>query len=287
MKLPLNRPLDARKTRKILSFNRASRWAGHLADAPLPSAALKILIRAYSAKYRVDLSEVRLDLDEFKRFGDFFARELKEGMRPVELDPDTLVSPADGRLQECGVISDGRIMQVKGRGYSVEELLGDRELALSLEDGAFATIYLSPSDYHRVHAPLDGDVAKAWTIPGALYSVSPRATALLDNLFVSNERLVVPLHTPHGTLVVVLVAAAIVGKAVLSFSDLATNQGKTVAQRSFPQPVHLRQGEELGAFRLGSTVVLLTPKGWKMRIHESGESIRMGQRLMSKESAEN
>ncbi len=170
--------------------------------------------------------------------------------------------------------------QIKGQEYRISDLLGNAGLAAQLEGGQFVTVYLSPSDYHRVHTPAAGEITAAWSIPGALYSVNPVFVSVFKNLFVTNERLVVSMDTPRGLVVVVMVAAAVVGKAVLSFSDLATNQGRKTVSRRFEPCVFMEKGEELGVFRLGSTVVVLTEKGWSANLALPGKKVRMGQPIM-------
>ncbi len=277
MKARPPRMLDARKTRRVLSFNRPSALAGRLADLPLPKPLLNAAIRAYAKAFAVNLDEARRPIGEYRSMGDFFTRELRDGVRTVHPGSDLLTSPADGHLHNYGPVTDGCIPQVKGHDYSVAELLHDDAMAARFDQGTFATIYLSPRDYHRVHSPLAGQVTQASYIPGALYSVSPFMVNNLAHIFTTNERIPVYLETDHGLVAVVLVGATIVGRITLTFSHLTTNNPRNPEETAhFEPPVPIRKGDELGAFCLGSTVVLLMEKEWKPQMLAEGMPVRMG-----------
>jgi phosphatidylserine decarboxylase len=265
-----------------VTFNRASALLGRLADASLPQPMLRAAIAAYSAWFRLDLSEVQRAPGQFRSFGDFFARELKPGMRPVDATQGTLVSPADGTLGTFGPVADGLITQVKGHDYRLADLIGDEDDARTLERGTFVTIYLSPRDYHRVHSPEKGRIAACRHLPGALYSVRPLFVRGLANLFTTNERMAIRLETAHGLLYVVMVAATVVGRVVLTFVDLETNSGdRRERARRFDRPIPIERGQELGAFQLGSTVVVIAGKGYRPHALAEGLPMRMGQPLLS------
>jgi len=279
-KLPFS--VDARNATRIVTFNRASALAGKLADMKLPRPLLRAAIRAYSSFFNVNLAESRRQPAEFDSFGEFFARDLKEGLRPISGIAKGLVSPADGTLHNFGTVRSGMIPQVKGHDYSLAELLQDDEMAGRFQDGTYATIYLSPSDYHRVHSPISGKITCCRYIPGALFSVSPMWVNSVRNLFTTNERIPIYLKTRYGTVCVVMVGAAIVGRVTLNFSHLATNCFSREEEERFSPPVTMKRGEELGAFRMGSTVVLLMEGSWIPRMLAEGMPIRMGAPLFKK-----
>ncbi len=269
--------LDARKVRRIVSFNATSRLAGMAADAPLPAPLLKAVITAYAKAFRVNLDEAQRSIEDFATMGDFFTRELKPGLRPVAGGEKLLASPADGKVHNFGPVRNGCIPQVKGQDYSLVNLLQDEEKAKQFEGGTYSTIYLSPKDYHRVHSPLPGKIVSCRYIPGALYSVSPFVVNNLANVFTTNERIPIYLDTPHGLMAVVMVGATIVGRVKLSFCDLTTNRANAPEEsRVFDPPLEIEKGGELGAFQLGSTVVLLMQGKWEPYQLAEQMPIRMG-----------
>jgi phosphatidylserine decarboxylase len=220
-------------------------------------------MRAFAARYRVDLSECD-DLSAFATFGEFFARPLRTGSRPIAAGDEVVVSPVDGVVSEVGIAASGRLIQAKGLDYRASDLLGDERLAARLEGGAFATLYLSPRDYHRIHFPLGGRVLGWRYLPGRLWPVSPASVRTVPGLFAVNERLVTVLDTPLGVCAVVAVGATVVGR-VRAFYDPAvpfTNaRGGRPRAHDYPEPIPVRKGQELGAFEMGSTVVLVFEPG--------------------------
>jgi phosphatidylserine decarboxylase len=269
--------LDARKMRRIISFNTTSRLAGMAADAHLPAPLLKAVIAAYAKAFRVNLDEAQRALEEYATMGDFFTRELKPGLRPIAGGEGLLTSPADGTVHNFGPVHNGCIPQVKGQDYSLVNLLQDEEMARQFEGGTYSTIYLSPKDYHRVHSPLAGKIVSCRYIPGALYSVSPIVVNNLANVFTTNERIPIYLKTPHGMVAVVMVGATIVGRVKLSFCDLTTNRANAPEEsRTFDPPLRIEKGGELGAFQLGSTVVLLMQGHWEPYQLAEKMPIKMG-----------
>ncbi len=267
---------DACKARRICSFNATSRLFGKLADLPLPSPILKAAIAAYSKAFHVNLAESGRPPAEFSSFGDFFTRELREGSRPIAPLTDGLVCPSDGTLHNLGTIRDGLIPQVKGNDYSIQDLIGESEAARRLENGTFATVYLSPANYHRVHSPIQGRITHCRYLPGALFSVHPLLVNNLKNVFVTNERIPIFIESPFGLVCVVMVAATIVGNITLTFSGLTTNRHSPQATEFYDTPVPVDAGTELGAFRLGSTAVLLMEGRWQPHLLAEGMPVRMG-----------
>ena len=223
------------------------------------------LIRGFLKLYDVRLDEVRDRVpDDFATFNDFFIRELKPGARPVDPDPRSIVSPADGTLSQAGDMHGNRILQAKGIDYTLEDLLAaDIDLAREFDGGAFATIYLAPYNYHRVHAPVAGELVKAHYVPGDLFSVNSSTAAHVPGLFSRNERLNLHFRTAFGPLVVVLVGALNVGSISTPWSG-EIRPRKTGVVESIDLSGTSRavgKGDLLGWFNMGSTVILLLPPG--------------------------
>jgi phosphatidylserine decarboxylase len=259
-----------------------SRLAGRLADLEAPAAVLQPLLRGYVRFYGVDLAEAAEPLEAYRSFNAFFTRRLKEGRRPLPADDSVIVSPADSLLTSIGPVpADGRLEQVKGRMYALDELLGSPEEGARFRSGVQATLYLSPSMYHRVHAPLDACV-RAWTyVPGRLYPVNAMSVRTVDRLFARNERVAVFLESEAvGSVALVMVGAANVGRITLSFAPLVTNTGAPSGTFRPSSEIRLRRGDELGAFNLGSTVVLLAADGRLRPLAAAGQLVRVNGPLL-------
>ena len=221
------------------------------------------VIRKFVARYNVNMAEAaNPDVASYASFNDFFTRPLKVGARP--LAPVPWVCPVDGAISQLGPISGDQIFQAKGHSYSTQALVGgDAALAARFADGDFATIYLSPRDYHRIHMPCDGNLLRMTYVPGELFSVNPATARGVPGLFARNERVVCEFETPHGPFVLVLVGATIVGSMATPWHGVV-NPPRTTDVREWRYAhgqVSLKQGDEMGRFLLGSTVVLLWPKG--------------------------
>ena len=264
-----------------VSWPPLSRLVGRLADLRPPRALLLPLVRAYVRAYGVDLSEAALPADAYPSFSAFFTRRLRDGARPIETEPGVLVSPSDSRLASIGrVPDDGCLEQVKGDRYSLEALLGASGDAEALRGGQHATLYLSPSMYHRVHSPVDGRIVAWRYVPGRLFPVNAMGVRAVPGLFTRNERVVILLETDaHGRVAVVLVGATNVGRIQLAFAELETNRGRATGRFAPPQPIPVRRGDELGVFNLGSTVVLLVADPRLEPAFEKGALVRVGQAL--------
>ncbi|HEX2188708.1 MAG TPA: archaetidylserine decarboxylase [Longimicrobiaceae bacterium] len=250
-----------------------SRAFGAVADVPLPRALRRPVLGAFAHGVGADAGEAELPLEEYGSLNRFFTRKLREGAREWPRDPRVAASPVDGTTGQVGRVREGRAIQAKGRGYSVAELLDDAEQGARYDGGAFVTLYLSPRDYHRIHAPCDGLIRLARHVPGELLPVNAPAVAHVPELFARNERLVCYLDGPLGRVAVVAVGAYNVGRISAAFdpawnappgrSAWVTNrrgadQGET---RVYDPPVRVRQGDEIMTFHLGSTVVLLFDPG--------------------------
>jgi len=220
------------------------------------------LIRRFVAKYGVDMSEAaNPDITSYATFNDFFTRALKPGARPLAEAP--WVCPVDGAISQFGSTDRDQILQAKGHHYAITALVGgDGRLAEQFEHGTFVTLYLSPRDYHRIHMPCEGRLLRMIYVPGALFSVNPVTVRGVPGLFARNERVVCLFETPRGPLLLTLVGATIVGSMATVWHGTVNAQrpGRIREWRYEEQQVLLRQGEEMGRFLLGSTVVLLFPK---------------------------
>ena len=242
------------------------------------------IIRRFVAKYRVNMDEaLNSDIASYLTFNDFFTRALKPGVRPLALAD--LVCPVDGAISQFGAIEHDQIFQAKGHRYSTTALVGgDAALAAQYQDGHFATIYLSPKDYHRIHMPCDGRLTRMIYVPGDLFSVNPVTARGVPGLFARNERVVCVFESARGPFVLALVGATIVGSMATVWHGVVNPpRGKVVREWRYPaseQPeVFLKQGEEMGRFLLGSTVVLLFPKG-PLRFNPDwapGRAVRLGE----------
>ena len=241
------------------------------------------VIRRFITRYGVDMSEAaNPDPAAYASFNDFFTRALRPGARP--LAAADWICPVDGAVSQFGAIAQDQIFQAKGHHYSTTALLGgDAALAAQFQNGHFATIYLSPRDYHRIHMPCSARLLRMVHVPGALFSVNPTTARGVPGLFARNERVVCSFETSAGPLVMVLVGATIVGSMATVWHGLV-NPPRTGVLRSWDysaQNITLQQGEEMGRFLLGSTVVLLFPQGGLQfnRDWAPAHPVRLGQEM--------
>lgn len=245
------------------------------------------LIRSFVRAYDVNIDEVKQSVPgDFDSFNSFFIRELASGTRPIDAKQDTISSPVDGTISAAGTIAGERIFQAKGIDYSLTELLAiDTQDATVYAGGSFATIYLAPYDYHRVHAPLAGRVEKVFYVPGKLYSVNEATVTHLPGLFVQNERLVCHLHTDVGPVVLIFVGAMNVGSISTRWTgEIRPRHTGVVEQVSLQHAeseLAFRKGDPLGWFNMGSTVILLHPPGMATSIEnlQAGQTVRVGEVL--------
>ncbi len=246
------------------------------------------LIRLLSRLFRIDLDEAASpNPDDYPHFNAFFTRALKPGARPLDPATDRLLCPADGYLSEHGTLNEGMALQAKGCRYSMASLCGHADWASHFHHGPFATVYLSPGDYHRVHMPCDGVLKETRYIPGRLFSVAPYTVRHIDDLFARNERLVCLFETEHGPMVLVLVGAMLVSGIETVWEGVITPRvDKHPVTRRYSETgektVRLTRGQELGRFNMGSTVILawsdaLAGARW---LKENGQPVRMGQGLL-------
>ncbi|MBO8135508.1 archaetidylserine decarboxylase [Dickeya fangzhongdai] len=227
----------------------------------------KLVIDLFARIYKVNMQEAQQpDTASYRSFNDFFVRPLKPGIRPVDPLPNRLVLPADGTISQLGTIDDDRILQAKQHDYTLEALLaGNYIIADLFRDGLFVTTYLSPRDYHRVHMPCDGILRDMIYVPGDLFSVNPLTAANVPNLFARNERVICLFDTPFGPMVQILVGATIVGSIETVWAGVVTPPREGIIKRwAYPMEgedaVILEKGDEMGRFKLGSTVINLFAK---------------------------
>lgn len=248
-------------------------------------AVKNFLISRFVRLYDVDVSDVKLNVPEdFATFNDFFVRELAQDARPVDSKPGSIVSPVDGTVSSAGAITGNNIFQAKGLDYSLDDLLAtDLQDARNYVDGAFATLYLAPYNYHRVHSPIDGEIVAAHYVPGDLFSVSAATVANVPGLFHRNERLILRFETAHGPAVVILVGALNVGSISTPWSGEVRPQKRGVVETiAFRDgPCEINRGDLLGWFNMGSTVIMLFPRDacyWRQTLTE-GRTVRVGEAI--------
>jgi phosphatidylserine decarboxylase len=248
-----------------------------------------LLIQNFARMYHIDMTQAAApNLAEYPHFNAFFTRALRPDVRPLDPDPQAIVSPVDGTISQIGAITAGRIVQAKGQEYAVHELLGiTAAAAQAFVGGHFVTIYLSPRDYHRIHMPLTGTLTAQTYVPGRLFSVNHSTAQLVPRLFARNERVVCHFATAAAEMALVLVGAIFVGGIETVWAGAITppHSGRTLERRDHPSAgagaVALQRGAEMGRFNLGSTVIVLFPPGqmtWETALRP-GQPVRLGQRL--------
>lgn len=250
-----------------------TRCLGGLAAVELPPPLRPRLLRSFAARVGINLDEVELPLDEYASLGEFFVRRLRSDARPIDQASDAIVSPVDGTVTACGTVARGRLLQAKGLDYRLEDLLGNAGLAERLEGGSYLTIYLHPRDYHRIHVPAAAALSSVRRIAGEVLPVQHWVVERVPSLFVRNERLVFELAGTMGRLALVCVGAAGVGSIT---STVAEGPGPLTA---FAPALALVKGQELAAFRLGSTVILLAEAGAGRLVVGCGDVVRMGRAI--------
>lgn len=263
----------------LIPQQRLSKTAGRFAASRHPLVK-KAFMHTFAKAYGVTLDEYeRKSLNAYESFNDFFTRELASDARPIDDSANGIVSPADGVISQLGHIEQGKLLQAKGRHYAVGQLLADSEDGKYFKDGSFATVYLAPSNYHRVHMPFDGKLVQTRYVPGSLFSVNNVTAAGVPDLFARNERLVCLFETEFGMASVVMVGAMIVA----GIETVAT--GKIERSETIQTQTHdmaLNKGDELGRFYLGSTAIVLLPKAagviWQEGL-EHNLAVQMGQLL--------
>jgi phosphatidylserine decarboxylase len=270
---------------RLLPKNTLSRAVGAACRANAPRPVVRAVIRAFARKYGVDASEAERPIEEYPTFTEFFTRRLKPGARPIAPGELLPVSPVDGTIGELGDIVDGRAYQAKGKHYTLAELIGGpnaAEDAAQFAGGTFVTIYLAPYNYHRIHAPLGGEITGYVNMPGQLWPVNPIGVRNVEKLFCINERLTTFLKTPRGACAVVAVGATNVGRIRAVYDDVVTNARRIrkPARKMYEQPIRVEKGGEIAIFEMGSTIVALFAPGVKLASRLApGQPIKLGEAL--------
>lgn len=268
---------------RALPTHALSRAAGWVMSRRLPAPLRAPAVRAFGRAVGVDFTEVGDPLASFASLQDFFTRRLRDGVRPIDAASDAFVSPCDGAWGAAGQVEQGMLLQVKGRPYSLAQLLGDAAVARRFEGGTFATLYLAPRDYHRFHMPCAGRVHRLAHLPGALWPVNAIGVGGIDGLFAVNERLCafVSVGGASEDLCLVAVGATMVGKVRVTFDTLTTNRrGAQPETRTYDPPVAFAKGEEWGRFEFGSTIVLVAAPGVvALDVQSPLTPVRLGQRI--------
>lgn len=266
------------QAQKVVPQHRLSRVVGKIAASENPIVKTAV-IAAFKTKYGIDMSIAeQTNALKFKSFNDFFTRGLRTGVRAVDADSTAIVSPADGAISQLGKIENGDVFQAKGQKFTVENLIADPQLAEPFKNGEFATVYLSPRDYHRVHMPFAGTLTETLYVPGELFSVNQTTAENIPGLFARNERMVCLFDTELGRMAVVLVGAMIVA----GIETVATGKVKPSGRIELNHHnLFLEKGAELGRFYLGSTAVILFEEN-KMQWDEkfkANSTVLMGEAL--------
>jgi phosphatidylserine decarboxylase len=264
-------------------------WAtlvGLGARARVPSLLREPAYRVFAHAVGADLEEAELDLRSYDTFGDLFARRLRPGVRPIDASESSIIAPCDGVIAARGVAGGGELIQAKGLTYRLADLVVDEQLAERLVGGPYTTIYLSPRDYHRVHAPVDARLVAYDYVPGELWPVNPRVASRREGLLVRNERVVIWLDAPGlGIIAVVMVGAAGVGNIRLAHAPDSVTWRMAGERRRIELGHRVGRGEELGAFRLGSTVVMVFEPDVSELFGDVGQVLRFGERLGHRKGA--
>jgi phosphatidylserine decarboxylase len=261
---------------RVVPRVRLSQAVGRLCDANVPATLSRLAESIYCRAYGVNLAEAERENGTYASFDQFFTRRLRSGVRPIA--STSIVSPADGRLEQLGPVTVRGVISVKSTDYRVGELIGDEQEAKRYEGGSFAVVYLSPGDYHRVHSPVQGRLVLVRSLPGDLFPVNRIGERHIPNLFVRNQRVALVIDTPAvGRVTVVMVGAIIVGRiTVTALGGADTRPGVYPIE----PPASLERGDEIGVFHLGSTAVLFVEPG--ADLSRDPGPIRYGQALSSR-----
>lgn len=279
--MDFDKPADRGRSTVGAAYSALIGWG---ATQTVPQRLRPLAYRAFARAVGARLDEAELELEAYPSFGEFFARRLRDGARSIDRGRDTIISPCDGVVAAVGTVEHGTLVQAKGRHYTLAELLASQTLAHQLDGGSYATIYLSPRDYHRVHAPCAGTVHAYGYVPGALWPVNPKIVARRDGVFSRNERVVIELNGRElGDVALVMVGAAGVGNIVLhgrGDQELSSAQLRGAGERHrLELDLEVARGDELGAFRLGSTVIMVFGRGRARLALAEGQVVRFGEAI--------
>lgn len=281
-------PLSSRAARtiwRIAPKGALSGAIGWAAAIGIPGWGRADFLARFARLYGIDVSEAERPLGEYAGVNDFFTRRLRPDARPIDPRPDAVVSPADGTVIESGIVEQGHLLQAKGVLFELEELLANPEAAKRLDGGAYSITYLSPRDYHRVHAPVGGAVIGWHHVPGTLFPVGAKSVGREPGLFISNERLVTLMQGEAGLCAVVMVAAVGVGHITAAYDQDIATHGKSfkrakIRHQHYESPRPLARGDELGIFHLGSTTIaVFEPGRVALEPMRAGAVTKMGQAI--------
>jgi phosphatidylserine decarboxylase len=263
---------------KSMPKHTLSRLIGTFARSPKS----RFLIPWFMKTYKIDMRDVEKPVEQYKSLTEFFTRRLVSSARPIDPTEDGVVSPVDGTIAQMGTITDGKLIQAKGVTFTVSELLADASKQNQYEGGWFVTIYLSPTDYHRIHMPVSGTPTQCTYVPGTLFPVNTIGVKHVPGLFAKNERVVTVFTAPWGEFTMVKVGATIVGSVVVDYAPVRTNVRRGVLIRqNLDKTKEYVKGEECARFEFGSTVILLFPPGRMIpdRALFPGKKVKMGERI--------
>ena len=246
---------------RLLPKSALSTVVGRATRLPVPAALHQAAMRVFARQYDVNLEEAEGTLSDYPTFGSFFTRKLKPGRRTIDLGANVVASPVDAHVSQIGTIERGACLQAKGISFPVDKLLGDARRALDFEHGSFATLYLSPRDYHRFHAPLSGQITGYHYLPGEFWPVNQASVRTKDALFAINERLVTYLDTPAGQCAYIAVGATCVARIHAAYDEVITHEGQGAKAHTYGRGIAIEKGAEIGMFEMGSTVIMLFQKG--------------------------
>lgn len=271
---------------QIAPQHALSRFAGWVATCEIPCIKDRI-IRRFIQRYSVDMSIAkRSDPTDYQHFNDFFTRQLHANARPICPQPETLISPVDGTIAQIGSLNKHTLIQAKNHEYTLSSLLADPSPDPRFEDGLYTTVYLAPRDYHRIHMPIAGRLTMMRYVPGQLFSVNQATAADIPNLFARNERVVCQFETEFGPIILVLVGAMLVASIATEWAGIVAPSRSPLVQSWYYQNpsfagIHFEKGADIAHFRLGSTVIVILPKGaatWHPGC-KLNSSLQMGQAL--------
>ena len=276
----------------VLPRSDLSHWVGRLVNQKLPGPLGRYVgrqaVELFAKAYAINLEEAELPVSEYETIGALFTRKLKPGARPIG---SSVVHTADALITEAGEIRSSQLIQAKGKTYSVVDLLRSQHFAKTFDGGEFATYYLCPTDYHRVHSPVDGGIIWSSHVPGELWPVNAWSVKTIANLFAVNERIAMVVETAHGLAAVVMVAATNVGNMSVNFDEAISSRihhgRRAVKEHSYVPAKQVSRGSELGIFHMGSTVIVLFEKklalaaGLGSLQRFRGQNVKMGRSLLS------
>ena len=263
----------------IIPKKPTARFMGYTARIRFPSFINRAFLRAFVWKYNINMEESVSKLEDFTCLSDLFLRKLKPNVRSIDQTPSIATSPVDGKVHSFGTIEDGTFSQSTDMKGLVSNLIGSVEESQDFQHGSYMIIYLSPQDYHRVHSHIDGDISSIRYLPGRLWPVFPAATRSITSLFDKNERLVFNIHNENGKEALAMIGAFGVGRMTSPFVDIVTNTDKNEESVSIGKKI--ARGEEIGAFGLGSTVIIVWSHQnikWEVKV---GDKVHLGNKLLT------